>query len=254
MTFRPDRRVLAAAVLICWVVGIVVLAQRRHEISDADLLSRGALRLEPATYFYAVSQDSRPIGYASSAIDTTAGGFTSRDIVRARALIAGDSQSFTASATAYLTRGFALDSFALSVGGARAPFRMRGKPEPHYGVLLPSLAPIALMLMREPRVGATTQRWLFNAVARRVERVTLTIAAESLFRVVDSASFDSARRFWVAAHTDTIRAWKIATPSRAISAWVDSQGRIVSASEPGGTTLTRTAYEIATLNPKLQIK
>jgi hypothetical protein len=30
---------------------------------------------------------------------------------------------------------------------------------------------------------------------------------------------------------------------------VDSRGRIVSASEPGGATLTRTAYEIAMLNP-----
>ena len=107
------------------------------------------------------------------------------------------------------------------------------------------------MLSRGPRVGATTESWLYNPVVRRVERVTLSIAAESLFSVVDSAAFDSAGHTWIAAHTDTIRSWKIVTPSRIISAWVDSQGRIVAASEAGGAALTRTAYEIATFNPKL---
>jgi len=248
---RLDRRVLAAAVLVCWVVGMIALARRRHDVSDVDLLTRGALRLEPATYFYVVSQNGQQIGFATSTIDTSAGGFTAREIVRARMRIAGDSQSITATSVAFLTRGFALDSFALSVSGDQKPFRLHGTPEAHSGVLLPALAPIALMLTREPRVGASTGSWLYNPVARRVERVTLSIAAESLFRVVDSAAFDSTRHEWMVAHTDTVRSWKIATPSRAVSAWVDSQGRIVAASEAGGLSLVRTAYEIATLNPKL---
>ncbi len=242
---------VAAAVLVCWGAGIVALGLRRHDVPDADLLARGALKLEPATYFYTVFQDGQQIGAASSTIDTTAHGFIARDIVRARTLVGGANQSVTAMSTAYLTHGFALDSFALSVAGNQHPLRLRGTPEPQSGVLLPTLAPIALMLMREPRIGASTDRWVYDPVARRVERVTMRIAAESLFRVVDSAAFDTTRHQWMAAHVDTVRSWKITTPSRAISAWVDSQGRIVSASEAGGLALTRTTYEIATLNPKL---
>lgn len=251
MTFRPDRRTLAAAVLVCWIAGVVALARRRHDVSDSELLARGVLRLAPATYFYALYQNSQQIGSASSAIDTTARGFIARDIVRARMPMVSDSQSITAMSTAYLTHGFALDSFALSVSGEQHPFRLQGKPEPHSGVLLPTLAPIALMLMREPQTGASTERWLYNPVARRVERVTMSIVAESLFHVVDSAAFDSTRHEWIGAHFDTVRSWKVATPSRAISTWVDSQGRIVAASESGGLSLVRTTYEIATLNPKL---
>ena len=94
-------------------------------------------------------------------------------------------------------------------------------------------------------------RWIYNPLAQRVERVTLSIAAESLFHVVDSASFDGTHGVWMAAHIDTVRSWKIVTLSRAISAWVDSQGRVVQADEPGGASLIRTAYEVATLNQKL---
>jgi hypothetical protein len=215
-----------------------------------DLLARGARRLEPTTYFYVLSQHGQEIGFGSSGIDTTAIGFTARDMIRTWVPIAGDSQPITLASTAYLSRGFALDSFVVSATGRGTPWRLRGAPATRSGVILPYLAPIALMLSHESRVGTSTTNWLYDPVARRVERVTLRIAAESLFRVVDSASFDSTRHLWTPAHADTVRSWKITTPSRAASAWVDSQGRIVAASEPGGATLVRTAYEIATLNPK----
>ena len=252
MTFRFDRRALAAAVLVLWMAGMAMLSRRRHNIPEAELLARGALRLEPSTYFYVVSQDSQQIGSAMSSIDSSANGFTSREIVRVRTLIAGDSQSVAAASTAYLSRAFALDSFALSISGDLHPFRMRGTPEPHSGVLLPTLAPVAVMLTREPRIGQSGERWVYNPVARRVERVTLTIAAESLFSVVDSAAFDSASNSWIPAHQDTVRSWKIVTPTDGISAWVDSQGRIVAAREAGGASLMRSTYEIATLNPGLR--
>jgi hypothetical protein len=242
---------VAAAVLLAWVGGLAVFAQRRHGTSEADLLARGTLRLEPATYFYVVSQNGQTIGSASSSIDTTAYGFRSRDIARVRTVIAGDSQSVSATSTAYLSRGFAMDSFSIVVNGAHAPRRLTGPESPDSRALLPSLAPIALMLAHEPRIGEKRDSWIYNPLAQRVERVTLSIAAESLFRVVDSASFDRTHGVWIAAHIDTVRSWKIVTPSRAISAWVDAQGRVVQAEEPGGASLIRTAYEVATLNRKL---
>lgn len=251
MTLKLDRRLLAAAVLVCWVAGLVWLARRRHDVSNADRLAQGVLRLEPGTYFYNVYQTGQLIGWASSTLDTTAGGFTSRDAIRVRALVAGDSQSVIASSTAHLTRAFALDTFALSLAGDQHPFDARETLPPGSDVLLPSLAPVAIMLTRAPEVGRSTVVHIYNPLSRRVEPVTLRIAAESLFSVVDSAAFDAARNTWAVAHIDTVRSWKLVTPSRGISAWVDSRGRIVAASEPGGLSMMRSTYEIATLNPKL---
>jgi hypothetical protein len=249
-----DRRSLAAAVLVCWAIGLVWLVRRRHDVSDSARLAQGVLRLEPGTYFYTVYQTGEPIGWASSSLDTGSTGFTSREAVRVRALIAGDSQTVVASSTAHLTRAFELDTFALSVNGDEHPFRVRQTPPAGSRVLVPSLAPIAIMLTRKPSVGASTIMSIYNPISRRVERVTLGIAAESLFTVVDSAAFDTAQHRWAAAHTDTVRSWEIVPPSRAVSAWVDSRGRLVAASEPGGLSIMRSTYELATLNPKLDQK
>jgi hypothetical protein len=251
---RLDRRALAAAVLVCWAAGLVALARRRQNLTDVELLARGALRIDPATYYYALARNGAVIGEATSAIDTSSAGFRSQDLVRL-APDSGDADHvITATSTAYLNRSFTLDSFAIDVGGTGTPLRFRGIAAARSKVLLPSLAPIALILSHHPTVGRSVDQWIYNPVARRVERVTLAIAAESLFRVVDSAAFDTTLHAWTAAHADTVRSWKITTPSRGISAWVDSHGRIVAASEPGGVSMIRTAYEIALLNPKLLAK
>lgn len=247
-----DRRLLAVAVLLGWVVGLITLARRRANVSDVDMLATGALRLDPATYYYTLSRNGQTIGDASSAIDTSASGFKSKNTVRLYPRTASDSEQIVATTTAYLSRAFALDSFAVAVTGLPYPVWQRAVPAANSKLLLPSLAPIALILSRPPRVGASVNQWLYNPVARRVENVTLSIAAESLFSVVDSAAFDSTAGMWIAAHSDTVRSWKITTPSRGISAWVDAHGRLVAVSEPGGAALTRTPYEIALLNPKLR--
>lgn len=252
MRWRPDRRLLAGLALVAWGGAIALLALRRHSRTDAQLLARGALDVAPATYFYVVAQDTLPIGYASSSIDTTASGFTAREMIRVRALIAHDSQTVAASSVAYLSRGLALDSFAISISDQR-PLHEMSRPQRSADVTLPSLASMALMLTRTPHVGANAEAQIYNPLSGQVERVTLGIAAESLFSVVDSAVFDSTRRQWTAAHLDTVRSWKIVAPSKGISAWVDAEGRIVAASGPGGASVTRTAYEIATLNQKLRI-
>lgn len=250
MKLRPDRRFWAAIVILGWVCGLAALALRRDSVPASELLARGALRLEPSTFYYLVTHNGLPVGYATSSIDTASQGLLARDVAVVRGVFGGDSQSVTATSSAYLSRSFALDSFSFTVRSRAAPFRIHGRPVSRSGVLIPSLAPVALMLTARPDVGAQRGVWVYSPLSRRVERVTLVIAAESLFRVVDSASFDSVQRRWIPSHADTIRAWKIVTPSRAISVWVDSQGRIVAAEEPGGSQLTRTAYEIATLNRK----
>ncbi len=252
MRVKPDRRLVATAVLVCWAIGLGWLALRRHDVPYAERLAQGALRLEPGTYFYNISQNGRIVGWASSSLDTSAAGFTTRDAAHIRTLIAGDTQSVVATSGAHLTRAFVLLDFGYSVSGDAEPWQGRQVLPAGSDVLLPSLAPVAMMVSNEPRVGAALTTHIFNPLSRRAESVTLRIAAESLYSVVDSAVFDAARNTWAVAHIDTVRSWQIVTESHAISAWVDSRGRIVAASEPGGLSLVRSTYEIATLNPKLK--
>jgi hypothetical protein len=242
------RRVLGAAIVVVFVVALVALWRRHAEAPLAERLAQGATRLTPATYFYKVTQSGAPVGIASSAIDTIAGGFAERGWVRGRTVIYGDSQTVEAGERAFLTRRFAVDSFSFSLGGDQGPLTIRGAPRDSGLLVLPTLAPIALMLSGPHTVGRSEDFWVYNPLSQQVERVTLRIAAESLFHVTDSATFDPARHSWLPAHTDTVRAWSVTTPARSFNAWVDAQGRVVQASEPGGLTLTRTAYQIAALD------
>lgn len=246
MKVHADRRTLAAVVLLCWVGAISIFFWRRQDVSDVQRLAGGVLRLDPATYYYTLSSDGQRLGDATSVIDTGGAGFRARNVVRLTDDSAGGGTE--AVSTAYLSRAFVLDSFSISVSGTDAPFRLTASTAKGSKLLLPSLAPIALILSGTPRVGATSEQWIYNPVAKRVQHVTLRIAAESLFTVVDSAVFDSSRNMWTPAHSDTVRSWMITTRSRTVAAWVDAHGRVVAASEPGGASLTRTAYEIAMLN------
>ncbi|HEX2723450.1 MAG TPA: hypothetical protein VHM24_11055, partial [Gemmatimonadaceae bacterium] len=84
-----------------------------------------------------------------------------------------------------------------------------------------------------------------DPVSRRLQDVTLRIEADSLFLVADSATFDSTARRWVKARQDSLRGWRITRRSSPVTAWVDGSGRLIAASEPGGITLVRTAFELA---------
>lgn len=239
------RRLIGAGVIVVWTVALVLLWRRHAAVTPEMQLAAAAVQIVPATYYYALVQDGRQIGAASSTIDTSTRSMRVTDVLNARAIIYGDSQTVAGSSTAYLTRDFALDSFTFALGGDQGPLRLRGKPTGRAGVLLPSLAPMALMLSGRSRVGRSGTFWIFNPLSQRVELTTLTIQAESLLNVVDSARYDDARGGWVAAHSDTIRAWSVSTPVGGVSAWVDTQGRVVAASEPGGISMMRTAYEMA---------
>ncbi len=241
---------IAAGVIVLWVAALLVVWHRRTAVSPAERLGAAAMRLDPATYYYALFQGGSKIGVASSTIDTSSRTMRVTEVVRARTVVYGDSQTVTGSSTAYLTRGFALDSFALALGGDQGPFRLTGVPKGRAGVTLPTLAPMELMLSGDGTVGRSGTYWVFNPLSQRVELTTLRITAESLLTVVDSARYDSIRKEWLPVRSDTVRAWAISTPTASFSAWVDADGRVVAASEPGGLSMTRTAYELATAKPR----
>ncbi|MGI8510539.1 MAG: hypothetical protein ACR2MQ_14550, partial [Gemmatimonadaceae bacterium] len=230
----------AAALLLLW--------RRQAAVTATDRLVASAMQIAPSTYYYTPFQGGKQIGVASSAVDTSSHTMRMTDVLNARTVVYGDSQTVAGSSTDYLSRGFVLDSFALALGGDQGPLRLTGVPKGQERVFLPTPAPMALMLSGNAKVGRSGRYWVFNPLSQRVELTTLSIAAESLLSVVDSARYDVASRSWVPARTDTVRAWSVTTPAASVNAWVDAEGRVVTASEPGGMSMTRTAYEIASVN------
>ncbi len=86
----------------------------------------------------------------------------------------------------------------------------------------------------------------FYRGALRQTTATLTVRAESLFTLVDSAQFNEDKGDWVPAHSDTVRAWRVEPQSAGgFTGWVDADGRTVQSTQPAGLVLKRTAYELA---------
>ncbi len=262
------RATIAALVLAAWVVGLGLLVRREFFRESAAVLAEAALRLGPSTGFFVVEMNGKQIGYASTSIDTSTTQFEVTDFFTADLPVAG--QQFRASARSVitLTRGLALKTFDVSVESGVAPMsvagradgdtavvfqlRMPGQPSDTQRIavqgpiLLPALIPAAAMLVGEPKVGNSVTIASFDPTTMAAKDLTLRFAAESLFMVVDSARLDSATMRFVPALTDTVRAWQLVPSDGAgFSGWVDAQGRVVQATQPGGIVLKRVAYEIA---------
>lgn len=266
---RARRRAIAAVtILVAWAVGVGLLVRREFFRESAAILAEAALRLGPSTSFYLVEQNGRQIGYASTTIDTSSTQFEVTDFFTADLPVAG--QEFRASARSVITlsRALALKTFDVSVENAVAPMSVTGRADGDSAVffvlsvpgqpadsqrlavrgpiLLPTMIPAVAMLVRDPEVGKTVTIASFDPATMAAKDLTLRFAAESLFSVVDSARYDSTARLFVPALIDTVRAWQLVpTEGQGFSGWVDAQGRVVEATQPGGITLKRIAYEIA---------
>jgi hypothetical protein len=119
-------------------------------------------------------------------------------------------------------------------------------------VFMPTIAPLPMMLgnkTHEP--GTAMVVGMVDPLSRTVKKVRIRIHKDSLFTVTDSAALDSASGRWVPAHQDTVRGWLISGDVPTVVAWVDESGRMIAASEPGGMSVTRTAFEIAFENWRL---
>lgn len=265
------RGILAVAIVALWIAGIVVMLRRDANRSEAQQLAEVALRLQPATFYYTIERDGQQIGAASSALDTTEKTLVSEEYFVGEYLAPGAKSLERTSARwqTRLTRGFRLVGLGIDVARPTRPFSINAsvaedtiliigtkRPDrrlparytfspPLFG---PTLAPVAFMLGGAHEVGRKQTMTVFDPVTRTVIRPELTIHAESLFTVIDSAAVDSAGA-WSPAHRDTVRAWRLAGAPHGLTAWVDAEGRIVAANA-GRFSAIRTAFEIAFKNPK----
>jgi hypothetical protein len=264
------RGLLAVAILTAWAGGMTLLVQREFFIGSSARLAEAALRIAPGATFFVVEQGGKQIGFASNTIDTTTTGIDVIDYFVADLPIAGASRRASARSVVKLSRGLALRTFDVQVESQDAPIRVGGRAEGDTAIVyalttlrnqqadsqriavkgpivLPTLVPLAVALGETPKVGRQYLLPTFNPSTMASGTVRLRIRAESLFTLVDSATFDTPSGVWVSALTDTVRAWRVEPEETGsgFTGWVDAQGRVVQSSQPGGITLRRMAYEIA---------
>ncbi|MBX3133768.1 MAG: lasso peptide biosynthesis protein [Gemmatimonadaceae bacterium] len=265
---RRSRTIAAAVILVAWLGGLGALAAREFFRDRSVIIAEAAMRLGPSATYFVVEQGGRQIGFASTTIDTTGTTFDVIDYFIADLPIAG--RSFRASARSVITmsRALALRRFDVQVDIPEAPMsavgtvegdsavrfvlRMPGQPSDTQRVavrgpiLVPTMLPATAMLIGTPSVGKSVTLPSFDPRTMAASDVTFRIAAESLFTVTDSARFDAASNLFVSAHDTTVVAWKLEpTDGSGFSGWVDAQGNVVLAQQPGGIVLRRMAYEIA---------
>ena len=244
--------------------------RRNANRSEAQQLVEVALRTQPATFYYTVERDGVQIGGASSAVDTTANTLVSEEYFVGDYPARKSVERTSARWQTRLTRGFRLADLTIDIARATRPRSINasveedtllfiagtkttgGHPPARYNFIAPlftpSLAPVAFMLGGPHTIGRKQTMSVFDPTTRLVIRPELQIRAESLFTVVDSAAPDAAGA-WVAAHSDTVRAWRIDGAPGGLTAWVDNEGRLVAASA-GSLSAIRTAFEIAFKNVK----
>jgi hypothetical protein len=264
---KTRRVAIGVGVVALWIVGLLMMLRRDANRSEEQQLAEVALTVQPATFYYLVERDGQTIGAASSAIDTTIQNLVSEEyFVGDFPSPSGTLERTSARWQTTLSRGFRLQRTTINIMRATLPLSIRALvPEDTtlvvaFGrsgsvtpparlnftppLLTPALAPVVFMLGGSRDVGRAQTISVFDPTTRTVLRPELKIHAESLFTVVDSAAAGAAGN-WVAAHRDTVRAWRVESTPAGISAWVDAEGRVVAAEMAGGLSMLRTAFEIA---------
>src|ERR671914_1017819 len=263
------RGIAASAILVAWVAGLGLLVRREYFRPQVERLAEAAMRVTPGPSYYAVLQGGRHIGFASTMVDTGTNEITVNDYLVADLPVGGRTHRATARTTVNLTRGFRVRDFTFDLAAGAGPIKASGRvdgdsvvtlivragearPDTQRisvqgPVLLPTLIPLAVALGGSPEVGQTVTLPVLDPVAMSARPLSLTIDAETLFVVHDSATVDTAADRWVGALPDTVRAWHV-VPSGSTTfqpAWVDEQGRVVESTQFGRLTLQRMPYELA---------
>jgi hypothetical protein len=269
------RRVIAVVVIAAWIAGLALLYNRTTNRTPEQALAEAGMRVSPNTYYYIVEQGGNQVGAASSALDTTNSRIVATDFVRGEIPVGDDVLRMEARSEARFTRGLRLRDFVVRAVGDLTPFMIRGVIQEgedktlrvtvenqgeeqitlehaiSLPAFIPTVAPVPLMLRGTPEIGDSIRVALFDPVTRNVKEVTMRIESDSLFLLADSAHMDQATGRWVRARQDSARGWRITGKNSPLTAWVDADGRLIAASEPGGISLVRTAYEIAFENWRL---
>ncbi len=268
-----NRRTAATLILLAWVSALGWLVQR-HYLSAPRESDTPRWPVPPGSAFHALRIGGRQYGIASMAIDTVPEGLrvvelTTIDLPPTQP---GVPRRTSARTEALYSRGLQLRRWStrlltelgrsssegvvsgdtllrvVSSGEGESPetllVRLR-RP-----VVLPSAIPLVAASRGLPRTGSRLNVETYDALDHELRVEHLTVAAESLFTVPDSAEFNPSIKRWTAVHTDTVRAWRLERLEHGlpILQWIDASGMTVRLQHPLGAVLDRSAFELVNSN------
>ncbi len=265
------RETIGATIIVLWLTGVAALARRELFVQEPEQMAEAALMVVPGTAFYEVRNGDSLVGWASSSIDTSRTGISVRDVMVIDVADSAGSRRLASRARVSLTPGLRLNGFTVELGGERGPYRVQGAMARDTlltlittagkgrsdttavtvpkAVFWPTTVPLALALSARPKIGQKYHYSIYDPTSGTPEEVSLTVGAESLFVVPDSAQRDERNGDWIVAHTDTVRGWRLdPEASSLISGWIDERGRVIESSPRESFVLRRTAYEMAFQN------
>ncbi|MBA2683542.1 MAG: hypothetical protein H0U66_03500 [Gemmatimonadaceae bacterium] len=271
------RESIGAGIIFLWLVGLALLARRELFVGEPEQMAEAALLVVPGSAYYEVMNGDTRVGWASSSIDTSLTGISVRDVLVIEPPDSGARDRIAARARVTLTPGLRLTGFTFELGGDHGPYKVSGKMGQdtllqlitnagkaradtesvtvRRSVFWPTTVPLALALAARPKVGRVYKYPIYDPTTGTPEEIQLTVGAESLFVIPDSAKMDDAHRSWIVAHEDTVRGWRLDPQgSTIVSGWIDERGRAIQTTPLGTFTLKRTAYELAFLNWTLEAK
>lgn len=268
MSFRG---IVALGVLAAWGAGVAVFMHRESNRSPRERLAEAALRVAPGATYLMTEQGDRHIGFASVTIDTVRDGLE----ITNYAVRDGDGKGSEREVTrvvSRLSRGLwmreievaapapGIESAVASVlndstlqvridRGDKTDTVVYGFSAP---LLTPELVPLAVALDDRTKPGMQFAFDVFDPSQLAVRKLDATIVAESMFVVLDSAVFAESAHRWIGARADSVRGYRMRLDEGAIDLWVDDLGKLILSHEESGRTQTRTAYEIAFENWRLE--
>lgn len=244
--------------------------QVRREYFQPELtrLAEATLSLAPGVSFYTLKMGDRPVGQATSRLDTVPGGFLLEDVMSLELPALGQTGTAVVRTSVRLSQALVMQTFTFSLdseigrflatGEVRADTTLAvtidsgsGPQEIEYKLATPpvfsSVVPIRVAMGGELEVGNRVRLPVFDPSTMATRTVELRVLEHDTLVVPDSASLDLATGRWSPARYDSIPAWRVAEVYGGVSveSWVDPDGRVIRASSPLGFSMEKTEYELA---------
>jgi hypothetical protein len=250
--------------LLTWAAALSAHAWRTLRVPAAERLAAAARALPPGESWFALYRGEDRAGWARRELDTlpNAEGFVLRERALRRLPPLGDAGRTEAELVAWLDAGAALDSLTYVATSGADTTRLDARALGDSLVLLrpggrisvaerPQLAGSwPLRFAADPRARETGRELsvvLLDPATASVRDVSLVVR-ESATRIwADSADREPETGRWIVVRQDTVAAWRLdrVEGSVVLPIWVDVDGRVVEAEEPGGVRYQRTAFELA---------